>query len=314
MDLTAKQFELLLCEFCRQDLPPNFIVENNIKDVGEESGNRRQIDTKITGKLGISDILICGEAKNLNDKVGSEIIDAIIGKYFNCEIRANKVILFSNLGYTQPAIERAKLRGIELLEPVTLGLPIQKIPYIVAVGYLQQMIIKSSYDGMQHTIMTVNIEDYIIYKNNDEISFEQNLYRAIIDLFKNVDKNIIDVPIKLKVTEKNILYGLKFKPGFKYNADFEIEVKIFWDYFYEFMPTGVLRHLNTGEIKLVTLEGADSDIAGKVLLSETKINYETKEEIIENVFAKYDYCKIAWCLTDPDRQKTHPHYPTFTVL
>jgi len=93
MDLTPKEFELLLCQFCKQDLPPHFKVEHNIKDIGGESENKRQIDTKITGRLGISDILICGEARNWNEPLGSEAIDGIIGKYLSGEIRANKVIL-----------------------------------------------------------------------------------------------------------------------------------------------------------------------------------------------------------------------------
>ena len=71
MELTAEEFELLLCEFCKQDLPPHFTVEHNTRNIGGEPENKRQIDTRIKGKLGISDILICGEAKHWNDKVDS---------------------------------------------------------------------------------------------------------------------------------------------------------------------------------------------------------------------------------------------------
>ena len=117
MNLTPKNFELLLCQFCKQDLPPHFKVEHNIKGIGSESENKRQIDNKITGKLGISNILICGEARNWNEPFGSDSIDGVIGKYLTGEIYANKVILFSNYGYTDPAVNRAEYRGIELLEP-----------------------------------------------------------------------------------------------------------------------------------------------------------------------------------------------------
>ena len=109
MDLTPKEFEELLCEFCKQDLPNHFVVEHDVKDSGGESGNRRQIDTKIRGRIGVSDILICGEANNWNEPVGSETIDGLVEKYLSGEIRANKVIVFSNRGYTEPAITRAKL-------------------------------------------------------------------------------------------------------------------------------------------------------------------------------------------------------------
>ena len=81
MDLTPKQFEQLLCEFCSHDIPPTFTVEHDVRDMVAESGNRRQIDTKIKGRLGISNILICGEAKYWDEPGGSETIDALVGKY-----------------------------------------------------------------------------------------------------------------------------------------------------------------------------------------------------------------------------------------
>ena len=167
MDITAKEFELLLCEFCKQDLPADFKVEHDIRDIGEESGNRRQIDTKITGRLGISNILICGEAKNWSEKVGSETIDALVGKYLSGEIRANKVICFSIKGFTKPAVERAKLLGIELLEPSELEHPIQKIPHIVAIGYLGIMKVNVSYNGVQQNLFASSPQDYIILKGKE---------------------------------------------------------------------------------------------------------------------------------------------------
>ena len=101
MELSSEQFEKLLCSFCAQDLPPHFKVEHNVKDVGGESKNRRQIDVKIQGKLGVSEIVICGEAKYWNEAVGSETIDGLVGKYFSGEIRANKVKTFLNLVKTK---------------------------------------------------------------------------------------------------------------------------------------------------------------------------------------------------------------------
>jgi len=99
--------------------------------------------------LGVSDILICGESKNWNKPVGSETIDGLVGKYLSGEIRANKVIVFSNQGYTAPAINRAKQIGIELIEPKELGVPIKNIPFIIGVGYLGQMIITATHKSPQ---------------------------------------------------------------------------------------------------------------------------------------------------------------------
>jgi hypothetical protein len=96
MDLGAKEFEILLLEFCKQDLPTGFTVKHDVQMAGGESGSKRQIDVEITGRLGISEIVIYGEAKKWKRKLGNDTMDGIIGKYFSHESRANKVILYSN--------------------------------------------------------------------------------------------------------------------------------------------------------------------------------------------------------------------------
>ncbi len=314
-DLTPKQFEQLLCEFCKQDLPPNFTVEHNIKDIGSESGNERQIDTKIKGRLGISDILICGEAKNWNKEVGSEVIDGLVGKYLSREISANKVIVFSNRGYSMPAIIRAKNVGIELLEPKEIGKPIQQIPHIIATGYLGKMIVKATHESPQHNLMALNPNDYIILKGDQKISFQQNIFRHIILKLKQIsNKNIYLDLSKIKIEDKNVLYELKQKEGFRYHASFEVEVELKWYYYIEDLPMGILHHLNTGEIKFVNLQGSSEDILKKVLLSPTKDSYEEKEKCIERVLEKNTFNSIYMCVADPDRENSHPNEPFFFFI
>ncbi|MCB9174541.1 MAG: restriction endonuclease [Flavobacteriales bacterium] len=315
MDISAEEFEILLCQFCQQDLPPTFKVEHDIKDVGGESENKRQIDTKISGKLGVSDILICGEAKNWSNKVGSETIDGLVGKYLSGEIRANKVICFSIQGFTEPAITRAKTLGIELLEPADLGNPIQKIPHIVGVGYLGQMIVKVSHKSPQQNLMAINVEDYVILKGEEQISFQQNMKRHVAANLKSTPGITLDTDLsKTQVTDSNVLYELKQKEGYKYNGDFKVDIELTWDYFYEFLPTGVLRHLNTDEIRYVNLQGSLGDVLTKVLMSPTKGNYESKEELIENVVKNNSTHRYHLCLTDPDRNKTNPTEPIFELI
>lgn len=315
MDLSPKEFELLLCEFCKQDLPPHFTVEHDIKEIGGESGGKRQIDTKIKGKIGISDILICGEAKNWSDEVGSEVIDAVVGKYFSGEVRANKVILFSNHGYTAPAISRAKLLGIELLQPKEIDKPIQTVPYIVGVGYLQQMILRLTHKTPQHTLMSVNPDDYTIIKGDERISFHQNVFRIVRGMLRQMGPKTIGQDIsQLSIKDSNVLYELKGKEGYLYNADFEVTVSIKWDYFYENLSAGILVHLNSGQEIFVNLQGHPGEVLKKVLLSQTKVNYESREELIENVVKESNGHVLVLCMPDPDRNKTNPSEPIFSFV
>lgn len=315
MNLTPKEFEILLCEFSRQDLPKNFTVEHDIKDIGEESENQRQIDTKIKGKLGVSDILICGEAKNWNKAVGSETIDGLVGKYLSGEIRANKVIIFSNQGYTEPAIKRAKQIGIELIQPKELGIPIKNIPHIIGVGYLGQMMITTTHKSPQQNLMAINPDDYIIIKGDERISFQQNIFRLIKSKLRKIrDKSIYTNYSEFELIDNNVLYELKQKPGYKFNADFEIKVSMKWIYFYEFLSSGILHHLNSNEDKFVNLQKSDETHLQNVLMSPTKQDFEDRGQCIEEVVEKNTAYTFNMCLVDPDRNKTHPQEPLFSLV
>lgn len=315
MELNATQFEHLLLEFCKQDFPPGFVIEHDYKETGIESENKRQIDVRIKGRLGISEILICGEAKNWNEPVGSEVIDGLVGKYLSGEIKANKVILFSNMGFTEPAITRAKKLGIELLQPYKVGSPIIKVPYIVSVGYLDQMIVEMVYDGTQQNLMSLQIDNYIILKGQERISFQQMIYRSVISSLRNLPNLDIHIEIaKLTVNESNVLYELKSVPGERHNGHFKVEVKLKWDFFVEDVDDSVLLHVNTDESLHVKLDSDKFAVLKKVLLSDTKRNYESRSACIiseaDNVIANV----FAIVMTDPDQNKTDPHNPLFELL
>lgn len=315
MELTSEDFELLLCEFCRQDLPPHFNVEHNIKDIGGESGYKRQIDTKIRGRLGVSDILICGEAKNWSEKVGIETIDGLVGKYLTGEIRANKVIIFSIQGFTKPAITRAKNLGIELLEPLKLGDPIRFIPHIIGIGYLGQMMVKLTSGNPQQNLMAVNIDDYVIIKGAEKITFQQNVFRNIVSILQNYNDLTINTEIsKVKFIDHNVTYELVHKEGYRYYADFDIETSIIWDYFSENLRTGILFHHNSMEEKYVNLQGDTENIFKQVLLSETKYNYNDKQELIKSIVDNNLIYRFNLCMTDPDKNKTDPKNPRIELI
>ena len=315
MDITPLQFEKLLVEFCKQDLPPDFTIEHDVKDIGSESGNDRQIDTKIKGRLGVSNILICGEAKNWASKVCIETIDGLVGKYMSGELRANKVILFSNRGFTEPAERRAKLLGIELLQPYELGKPVRTIPIIVAVGYLGRMVVRITYDGSEKNLVGTDKSNYIILKGREKLSFEQNVFRlAVIRLKQSTQPDLFSLAEKLEIKDGNVLYELRTTPGKRYNAHFDVDLSLRWDYFIEYFPMGLLTHLNSGEKKLVNLQGAVEEILNKVLLSNTKLNYESKEECIKEIVEKNPAFSFFACMTDPDQQKVDPRVGKLVLI
>ncbi|MCX2584274.1 restriction endonuclease [Pedobacter sp. MR22-3] len=314
MEITATQFEKLLLEFCKKDFPIGFEIEHDYKQTGNESENKRQIDVRIKGRLGIAEILICGEAKNWSDPVGSEVIDALVGKYLSGEIRANKVILFSNMGFTEPAITRAKKIGIELLQPFNLGEPFLNVPYIVSVGTLGSMMVQAVYDGIQQNSMAVNIGQYIIYKGNERISFLQMIYRNVVSSLKQLPEMNIRIEIgKLTINESSVLYELKSQPNFRHNGHFNVEVDLNWDFFVEDIEDVILFHVN--EEKILHLKLLENrSILEKVLLSDTKRNYESRSECIIKEVKKVVAPGFLIALSDPDQNLVDPHRPLFTII
>ncbi|WP_313100591.1 restriction endonuclease [Epilithonimonas sp.] len=315
MNLTPREFEVLLCEFNKKDLPPNFIVEHDVKDVGNESESYRQIDTKIRGKLGISDILICGEAKNWNSPVGIETIDGLVGKYLSSEIKANKVLIFSNDGFTEPATTRAKKIGIELVEPVKLKEPIQEIPFIVAVGFIGQMYLTMTHNSVQQHFATLNLEDYTILKGDEKLTFIHNVFRLLLDRFKKFPNKDFNTELEnLEVRDANVLYELKQKPHHKFNADFDIKINIHWQYHCLKIPFGLLKHINSGETKIFSLKEDEMENISEVLLSPKKEIYENKKDCFDNFIKDNNYYHFALCLIEPDSNKNDPERPQMAVL
>lgn len=311
--ITPKQFELLLCEFAKKDLPENFTIEHDIKEEGEESLNLRQIDTKIKGKLGISDILICGEAKNWSKPVGSEFIDALVGKYLSGEIKANKVIAFSNQGFTQPAVERAMKLGIELIQPEKLGEPIQEISYIISVGIIGQTLLTLTHSSQQKNLMALDHKQFVILKGDEKLSFNENLFRIIKSKLSAIpNKQLLDDFSKIKIRDANVLYELTFKEYHKYNADFEMEVDIQWDYHCLKVPSGVLKHLNTNEIHFVHLAGDQMETLGEILLSTKKSVFENKNQCIKDFIGKDERHTFNMALMNPDKSK--PGAPMLSLI
>ena len=49
-------------------------------------------------------------------------------------------------------------------------------------------------------------------------------------------------------------------------------------------------------------------------MSNTKINYEKREECIQEVVQKNISHKLLLCIKDPDREKSHPDEPILSFI
>lgn len=86
-------------------------IKYDDKIIGLESGQQRQIDISLKGKINVFDIFIAVSCKDYKNKV--DIND--IGEFVSVlrDIRANKGVMIASSGFTTGAIELAKNQGIE---------------------------------------------------------------------------------------------------------------------------------------------------------------------------------------------------------
>ncbi len=111
MSRKGRSFEELIKELEELDTmglqitSPDFIKDNI-------TGDLREVDISIRGKIGSYDILIVIECRDRKSKQGIEWIEQISEK--TKDIGANKVIAVSSSGFTKNAIIKAKSKNIEL--------------------------------------------------------------------------------------------------------------------------------------------------------------------------------------------------------
>ena len=78
---------------------------------GASSKRKREIDVLLTSYVAGYPVKIAIECKNERKKVGSEKIDAFVGKLKDIGIPTQQGIYVSPTGYTKDALDRAKERG-----------------------------------------------------------------------------------------------------------------------------------------------------------------------------------------------------------
>lgn len=70
----------------------------------------------------------------------------------------------------------------------------------------------------------------------------------------------------------------------------------------------------TFDIVCTNLQGNPFEIAKKVLLSDSKKNYESREACIKEELIESEIHSLHLCLPDPDRLKTDPQNPIFSFI
>ena len=106
-----KKFEKLIHALHTQLAPTGAIVTYDDHIMGLESGTERQIDISIRVTISGYSILIIIECKDWADPIGVEEMDAFSTKLK--DVGANKGVIVSATGFTQPAQTAARVRGIE---------------------------------------------------------------------------------------------------------------------------------------------------------------------------------------------------------
>ena len=138
--LTPTEFEHVLKFFFQNDLPKDFTIKHDEKIQGQQSLVPRQIDVHAKGKIGVSEIIIAGEAKNWSEKVDVGVIDALNGKYGRKEdVPADKVLIFSNSGFTDGAIAKSTKLGFEMLQSTDPNQVIKTMPVILGIAHIDQV-------------------------------------------------------------------------------------------------------------------------------------------------------------------------------
>ncbi len=291
-NLSADNFENLLAEFCKQDLPEGFNIEVKREVLGNESGVLREIDVELTGRVGMLSLFICGEAKNWSDPVDIQVIDAALGKYKMGEVRADKVFLFSKNGYSAAAKERALLNKFELLQPETLGKPIVLLAHMLGYAEIKYRDFKVFSRTKQDIKISVEPKDYTIIVEGNRYSCFDFFFKKILESYRrDIHKVATAFPDILTIEQANVQYEIAQAPGERYIANFEVSFETGWTILYSTLPTGRILHINKNEVRNVHLNGLKhSEIADSIRNSPTVVQFLSEAQIEEKLKATGGFC------------------------
>lgn len=99
-----KDYEVYIYKYFKK-LYPDAKIKYNVKKLGHISKTMRQIDIHIKGSIAGFDLNIAVDCKYFNKKINVKIVESFIS--FLHDIKANKGVLITNIGYSKTAYNRA---------------------------------------------------------------------------------------------------------------------------------------------------------------------------------------------------------------
>lgn len=109
-DIPSRAFEKLVAAV-QKHLDPQATVAHDVHVVGVRSGQNRQIDVAVRGKVGSKDVLVVVECRHYTRSIDVGKIDGFVG--FIDDVQASAGIMVTTIGYSPAALERAAAEGIE---------------------------------------------------------------------------------------------------------------------------------------------------------------------------------------------------------
>lgn len=112
MDKEWRELELLVEKIERTLSPTGCVIKSPDHIIDKVTGEEREVDISIRGKLGSADTLIIIECRNRNKLQDVRWIEEISTK--RSDLLASKAIAVSKSGFSQQAIDKARHHGIDL--------------------------------------------------------------------------------------------------------------------------------------------------------------------------------------------------------
>ncbi len=280
--LTPTQFEQVLKFFFERDLPKNFKIKHDEKIKGKHSEVLRQIDVLAVGQLGVTEVIIAGEAKNWKKKVDVEVIDALNGKYGRKEdVPADKVLIFSNAGFTKSAIEKGKKLGYTLLQANDPGEILKTMPIILGIAHLKSATFKFFESSKQGCRIPMDHDQMILLSGKDKIPFQDNLHDQIHKKLASIKKDHRDLPKELEIEQHHILYEIEGQDGYRWNCNLRIKAEIGWFYQLQKAPYIDCVHVNTGRKVCVPTEDFSETIKKSILGNKEVLSQKEFDELMK---------------------------------
>jgi len=151
---------------------PDFIKDN-------VTGKLREVDISIRGCVGSHDILVVIECRDRKTKQGVEWIEQISEK--TRDIGANKVIAVSSVGFTASAINKAKVKNIDLytfkeVKPDNV-INLVEITHTYFGKNIKQFIVNLISDDSTKKLQIENPEGFMLGEISEEDLNNTNIFR-----------------------------------------------------------------------------------------------------------------------------------------